>query len=180
MSDDLHVNGPAAFALGALDAEGERAFLAHADACADCRAAAADLKDVTVEVLAGGAGQRLPAPSARAQMLALAEAPRGPVDVTAYEWTEIAPGVRAHEVRNDPMVRSVLIWADPGARHPTHRHLGEEHILVLKGALADERGVYGPGEVCHSRRGEIHSETIVSDDECLCFAVYFDGGIEPV
>lgn len=121
-----------------------------------------------------------PLPRARDHVLALAEAPRGEVDVAAYTWTEIAPGIRAHEVRNDPRRRAVLIWADAGAVHPRHRHVGEEDILVLKGTLRDERGTYGPGEVCHSRRGEIHSESITKDGACVCFAVYYDGGIEPV
>ena len=121
-----------------------------------------------------------PAASAREHVLALAAAPRGDVDVAAYAWMEIAPGIRAYEMRNDAHVRSCLIWADAGAVHPRHRHLGEEDILILKGTLRDERGVYGPGEICHSRRGEMHSESITADADCVCFAVYYGGGIEPV
>jgi putative transcriptional regulator len=121
-----------------------------------------------------------PAGSVRDHVLALAQAPRGDVDVADYPWTEIAPGIRAFEMRNDARVRACLIWADAGAVHPRHRHLGEEDILILRGRLRDERGTYGPGQVCRSRRGEIHSETITTDADCVCFAVYYDGGIEPV
>jgi anti-sigma factor ChrR (cupin superfamily) len=179
MSDELHLHGAADLAAGALDPEAEQAFHAHTALCAECRRAAADLQEVVATTLAAAGGAPAPAPSAREHVLALARAPRGPIDLTAYTWTEIARGIRAHEIYNEGGVRGVLIWADSGARHPTHRHVGEEDLLILQGALADERGVYGPGEVCRSRRGEIHSETIVSDGECVCFAVYYHGGIEP-
>lgn len=135
-----------------------------------------DLQALADSVFAADAPQ--PAPSIRAQVMALAEAPRGEVDVSAYDWTEIAPGIRAVDVRNDDDIQSRLIWADAGAVHPRHRHVGEEDVLVLKGTLRDERGTYGPGEICRSRRGEIHSESVTADGECICFAVYYDGGIE--
>ena len=139
-------------------------------------------EDLELQALADSvfaADTAAPASAVRDHVLALAQAPRGDVDVADYDWTEIAPGIRAFEMRNDARVRAVLIWADAGAVHPRHTHLGEEDILVIKGTLRDERGVYGPGEICHSRRGEIHSESITADADCVCFAVYYDGGIEP-
>jgi anti-sigma factor ChrR (cupin superfamily) len=143
-------------------------------------------EDVELQALADSVfaeeGLLPPRVEVRDQVMALADAPLGPIDVAAYAWTEIAPGIRAHEVRNDPArgIRSCLIWADAGAVHPTHRHLGEEDILILKGALRDERGVYREGEICRSRRGEIHSESILPDGECICFVVYYQGEIEAV
>lgn len=178
---DIHNEGPVAYALGALDASERMAFEAHLVDCEECRRAAAEMKDVAARVLARAAGDVEPTAMLRERVIALADAPRGEVDVTAYRWIEIAPGIRAHEVKSDPRFRSVLIWAEPGARHPSHRHLGEEDILVLKGALQDERGIYHVGEICRSRRGEIHSESVVaSEGECICFAVYYGGGIERV
>jgi anti-sigma factor ChrR (cupin superfamily) len=177
---DIHREGPAAFALGALDTSERLAFEAHLADCDECRVAAAEMKEVAARVLARAAGEAEPVAMLKERVIALAEAPRGEVDVTAYRWIEIAPGIRAHEMRSTPTYRSVLIWAEPGARHPSHRHLGEEDILVLKGALQDERGIYRVGEICRSRRGEIHSESIVPEGECICFAVYYGGGIEHV
>jgi anti-sigma factor ChrR (cupin superfamily) len=177
---DIHGEGPAAYALGALDASQRLAFEAHLVDCDECRRAAAEMKEVAARVLARAAGDVMPAALVRERVVALADAPRGEVDVTAYRWIEIAPGIRAHEVRNEERFRSVLIWAEPGARHPSHRHLGEEDILVLKGVLQDERGLYGVGEICRSRRGEVHSESVTMDGECICFAVYYGGGIERV
>ena len=145
-----------------------------------------EAEDLELQELADGVFASVsavaPAASLRDQVMALAEAPRGEIDLAAYTWTEIAPGIRAHEVRNDPErgIRSCLIWAAAGAVHPRHRHLGHEDILILKGALRDERGLYRAGEICRSRRGEVHSESITPDADCICFAVYYQGGTEPV
>lgn len=179
--DDLHSHGAAALAAGALSAEEHAAFEAHAAGCDECRRSAAELQEAAAATL-GRAHEVRPAGRARHHVLALADAPRGEIDPSRYEWAEIAPGIRAHEIRNDPMrgIRTVLIWADAGAVHHRHVHLGDEDILVLKGALRDERGVYRAGEVCRSKRGEVHSESITPEGECLCLAVYYDGGIEAV
>jgi putative transcriptional regulator len=121
----------------------------------------------------------IPDPGVRDQLLDLAEAPALPIDVSAIPWEELAPGVRYHVHREDPTrgVRGCLILAAPGSRHPRHRHQGAENILVLKGALRDERGTYGPGEVCRSAAGSVHSEEVVPGEDCLCHVVYY-GALE--
>ena len=48
---------------------------------------------------------------------------------------------------------------------------------MLKGALRDERGTYGPGEICRSAAGSEHSEEVASGEDCLCYVVYY-GGLE--
>jgi anti-sigma factor ChrR (cupin superfamily) len=178
---DLHAYGPAAAALGALERQDERAFEAHAAVCDECRRAVADLRDLAAAALAG-ASPVAPPMAVRDQVLAFADAPRGEVDTSQYTWREIAPGFRVHDLRDDPErgIRTLLIWADAGATNVRHRHLGEEHILVLKGTLKDDRGIYRAGEMCHSRPGEVHAEATTAEEECVCFAIYQDGGIEPV
>jgi predicted ChrR family anti-sigma factor len=120
-----------------------------------------------------------PAPRVREALLDLAEAPALPIDVSAIRWEELAPGVRCHVHREDVSrgVRGCLIWAGPGSRHPRHRHQGAENILVLQGALRDERGTYSPGEICRSAAGSEHSEEVVPGEDCLCYVVYY-GGLE--
>jgi anti-sigma factor ChrR (cupin superfamily) len=180
-TEDAHAHGPAALAAGALGEDERRAFEAHASGCDECRRAAAELREVASATL-GRAHELPPAARARDHVLALADAPRGEIDPAKYEWAELGPGIRAHEIRHDTVrgIRTVLIWADAGAVNDRHVHLGDEDILILKGALRDERGVYRAGEICRSRRGEIHSETITTDGECFCLAVYYGGGTEAV
>jgi anti-sigma factor ChrR (cupin superfamily) len=127
------------------------------------------------------AGPASPQPDLRQHVLAMADVPQGPIDVTRYEWDEVAPGIRVHVVRDEPErgYRAVLVWAEPGARMATHRHLGDEDILVLEGRLRDYRGEYGPGELCRSRTGSVHAEEAGLDGRCICFVAYY-GGHEPV
>jgi putative transcriptional regulator len=123
----------------------------------------------------------IPLPDARLkeQLLELARAPRSPLDLQAYDWREVAPGIRFHLLAEDPArhLQAGLIWARPGARHPRHRHHGEEVVLVLEGRFKDERGAYGPGEICRSLPGSVHSEAVEGDDDCVCFVLYY-GALE--
>ena len=107
-------------------------------------------------------------------MLDLLGAPALPIDLESYAWDEPLPGVRFCTLEEDPAlgVRKVLVWAKPGARYPRHRHLGDEDILVLAGHLRDERGSYGPGDICRSETGTDHSEEVVGQDDCVCYVVY--------
>ena len=165
-----------AYVLGTLDEADRASFEAHQDGCAACRARLtgplATLGALLREVPPVG-----PAPRVREELLDLAEAPPLPLDVSTIRWEELAPGVRYHVHREDHSrgVRGCLIWAAPGSRHPRHRHQGAENILVLKGALRDERGTYGPGEICRSATGSEHSEEVVTDEDCICYVVYYGG-----
>ena len=140
--------------------EDDRRLLAHEDALLEALASAED-----------------PPEGLREHVLEMSEAPRLPIDFGAYAWEEPIPGVRMHTLREDPArgTRAVLVWAKPGAVVPAHRHLGDEEILVLQGALRDHRGRYGPGDVCRSRTGFVHSEEVLSEGDCVCFVVYHGG-----
>ena len=130
--------------------------------------------------LALGLPPALPPDSARDRLLRLAGAPRSVASLPREGWSEWAPGLHALVVSEEPDagVRSVLVRGRPGVVVPRHRHLGDEDILVLAGHLNDGRTVYGPGELCHSATGSVHSEEVVGDTECVCFVVYY-GGHEP-
>lgn len=163
-----------AYALGELGAADHASFEAHQETCVLCREAAED----TARALTGIAVALPPAPprdALRAQLLDLAEAPRWPIDLESIQWDEWMPGVRGHVLKDEAErgVRKCLIWAQPGAKSPTHRHGGDECILVLKGALKDERGEYYAGELCRSREGSVHTEEVVSGEDCVCYVVYY-------
>jgi len=121
-----------------------------------------------------------PDPGLREHVLELARAPRGPLDLAGYAWDDYAPGLRIYVLEDDPALgrRAVLVWGRPGSGMPRHRHLGDEEILVLQGRLRDERGEYGPGDVCRSRVGSVHHEEVVGAEDCVCYVVYH-GGHEP-
>jgi putative transcriptional regulator len=177
--DDAYAPLVEPYALGALDAAERESFEHHLDGgCVGCREALARDRAV-LGALPRAVAAAEPRSAVREQLLDLAGAPREVPDLASIEWNEVVPGVRVHVLREDPARRLVacLVWASPGARHPRHRHLGDEVILVLQGALADECGSYGPGAVCRSREGSIHSEVALPGDDCVCYVLYY-GGLE--
>jgi len=116
-----------------------------------------------------------PRDSLRQELLDLAHAPSGRIDPAAHAWTELGPGIRLVELARDPGrgMRGCLVWATPPARTPTHRHLGDEVILVLQGALRDEHGSYHAGQICRSRKGSVHTEEVLPGEDCFCYVVYY-------
>ena len=167
------------YALGALEDEDASAFEQHlASGCAECLAAAAAASSALGRFAKGLPGPSV-GPAVREQMIDLAEAPQLPIDLASLDWEEIGPGIRLHTVKEDPArgMRACLAWVAPGAINSTHRHLGDECILVLQGALRDERGEYGPGELCRSRKGSVHHEEAMPGEDCVCYVVYY-GALE--
>jgi putative transcriptional regulator len=169
-----------AHSLGLLEGEERLGFEQHLGGCAGCQeavsASASALARLTHSVAA-------PPPDGllRQQTLDLADSPPLPIDPSAYDWLEVAPGIRIHLVKEDPVrkMRGCLVWAGPGVSHARHRHGGDEVILVLQGRLRDDRGDYGPGEICRSRTGSVHAEEVLPGDECFCYVLYY-GDLEYV
>lgn len=58
----------------------------------------------------------------------------------------------------------------PGARAPLHEHLGFEHIAMLEGSQADERGVYPEGTLAINPPGSRHS--VWSDRGCIALLIW--------
>jgi anti-sigma factor ChrR (cupin superfamily) len=174
MANDAFLPLAEPYALGALEPEERAAFERHKAACPACQGAVASAS----RALSGVTEGLVPAPprsSLRDELLDLAAAPVWPFDLASVDWQELGPGIRFNVLHEDAArgVRRCLVWATPGARMDTHRHGGDEAILVLKGALRDERGVYGPGALCRSRKGSVHSESVEGDEDCVCYVVYY-------
>jgi hypothetical protein len=164
-----------AYVLGALGAGEVEGFRGHlAQGCSSCDRLLADREGVVRALSLGLAGEPPPA-AVRIQVLDLADAPRGPIDPASYSWEVVAPGVRLHVLKDEPErgVRKCLAWGSPGARTETHRHHGDEVILVLQGGLRDHRGTYHAGQICHSRDGSVHAEEVLPGEDCICFVVYY-------
>lgn len=163
-----------AYSLGALDEQERDAFERHLAGCGDCHGAV-ESANRAIPGLVSSLPQVSPRGALRSQLLDLAGAPRWPLDLSALSWEDLAPGIRRHTIEEQPErgLRKCLVWAQPGARNATHRHGGDECILVLEGGLKDERGEYHAGELCRSRQGSIHSEEVLPGEDCVCFVVYY-------
>lgn len=63
-----------------------------------------------------------------------------------------------------------------GSRIPRHSHGGNEFTMVLAGGFSDERGAYGPGDVCVNGPNDTHQPVADEDEVCYALAVR-DGGL---
>lgn len=63
-----------------------------------------------------------------------------------------------------------------GSRIPRHSHGGNEFTMVLAGGFSDERGTYGPGDVCLNGPNDTHQPVADEDEVCYALAVR-DGGL---
>lgn len=67
--------------------------------------------------------------------------------------------------------RAHLLFAERQTPVASHRHVGREAVLVIKGAFWDDGVRYGPGDVAVSEDGSVHSPYIDEAEDCLCLAV---------
>ena len=96
----------------------------------------------------------------------------------AFSRTGI-PGVRRLRISGGPRRADAaleLLRLAPGTRFPTHRHLGEELVLVLEGSYCDAGRRYGPGAEQRMAPGSAHALEVTRPEPCVATVV--SGGIE--
>lgn len=98
------------------------------------------------------------------------------VDPGSRPWVERRPGVHWKTLWEEGDRRAVLIRYDAGAVIPRHRHLGDEQIWVLEGAVSDDTGICRAGAYARRPPGCVH--TVTSKDGALVVAL-MSGSTEP-
>ena len=164
-----------AHALGTLDGDELTQFQGHlATGCEACLREI-ETHESMLGTLAASAPHVPPAPGVKDRLLDLADAPRLPIELGAYDWKEPFPGFRYVVLRQEPSRRltACLLWAKPGSRYPAHRHGGEEAVLVLQGTYRDEQGDYGPGQIARRPAGSVHSVEVPPGDDCISYIVSY-------
>jgi putative transcriptional regulator len=87
-------------------------------------------------------------------------------------WQRLGAGVAAASLSaSNTTERAHLLWARPGTGIATHRHIGREVVLVLKGAFWDDGVRYGPGSIAIGEDGTVHAPRIDDAEDCVCLAV---------
>jgi anti-sigma factor ChrR (cupin superfamily) len=94
-------------------------------------------------------------------------------------WQERQPGVRMKAIWEHPesQRRAVLTRIEPEAKLPLHRHVGDELVFVIEGALSDEFGTVTAGNMGYRPNGCVH--TISTQHGATVLAIV-TGGVEPV
>lgn len=92
-------------------------------------------------------------------------------DFANLPWQVFRDGIEIYPIyENQQGCSAALLRYAPGASIPTHAHTGYEHIFILEGEQADERGVYSQGTLMISPTGSSHS--IVSHTGCVVLAIW--------
>jgi len=111
-------------------------------------------------------------------MAAATNAPSQIISVSDREWQQMMPNIKAKTLWTDPATkrRAQLTRFEPGATLPMHKHVGDEFLYVIEGAIADEAGTVAAGSVGYRPNGCIHS--VSSKNGATVFAI-ITGGVEP-
>jgi anti-sigma factor ChrR (cupin superfamily) len=100
------------------------------------------------------------------------------ISVSDLEWQEYQPGISFKVLWQDPPTnrRAQMTRFAPGAKLPLHRHVGDELIFVIEGAVADESGTVRAGNVGYRPNGCVHTVTTPNGATVLAILT---GDIEP-
>lgn len=176
---------------------------AHAESCSHCRARLADyeavggalMQDLPLEPMAGGFDrllERIDREDATAvqAIFSGARAPGGPADdirlpaaldhLSVGRWRWMGPGMKYARVGtvDEDGVQLVFLSIAPGRTMPEHGHSGREYTLVLKGAFADARGRFAPGDFAEEDEETEHTPVIAEGEVCICLAA-IEGRMRP-
>jgi anti-sigma factor ChrR (cupin superfamily) len=101
------------------------------------------------------------------------------ITVSGLPWEERQPGVRMKSLWEHPTSkrRAVMTRIEPGAKLPLHRHVGDELVFVIEGAIADEFGTIATGNVGYRPNGCVHT---VSTSNGATLLAILTGGVEPI
>src|SRR3989449_6962291 len=81
------------------------------------------------------------------------------ISLSDLAWQERQPGVRAKAIWEHPesQRKAVMTRIAPGAKLPLHRHVGDELVFVIEGAISDEFGTVTAGNMGYRPHGCIHA-----------------------
>jgi anti-sigma factor ChrR (cupin superfamily) len=100
------------------------------------------------------------------------------ISISDLPWQERQPGVRGKNIWEHPESRrrAVMTRLEPGAKLPLHRHVGDELLYVVEGAIEDEFGVVTAGNMGYRPDGCVHAVSTTNGATVLAIIT---GGVEP-
>lgn len=112
------------------------------------------------------------------EILSLPEPVRGAaIDAAGKQgWQMMGLGLKRLKLDVGSKMEVELYRIAAGSKIPRHSHGGNEYTMVLSGGFSDERGNYGPGDVCVNGPADTHQP--IADDDEVCYALAVrDGGL---
>src|SRR5262245_17858948 len=93
-----------------------------------------------------------------------------------WHWTR-HEGIGLHILERNEATgdAAVLIFMKAGCGYPPHRHVGEEHVLVLQGAYEDGHATYPTLSFHTHAPGSVHAPRALEGGDCVLFAIAHRG-----
>jgi anti-sigma factor ChrR (cupin superfamily) len=100
------------------------------------------------------------------------------ISISDLAWQEGPPGVRMKTIWEHPETkrRAVMTRIESDAKLPLHRHVGDELVFVIEGAISDEFGTVTAGNVGYRPNGCVH--TVSARNGATLLAI-LTGAVEP-
>ncbi len=100
------------------------------------------------------------------------------ISISDLVWQDQQPGIRMKAIWEHPETkrRAVMARIEPGAQLPLHRHVGDELVFVIEGAVADDFGTVTAGNIGYRPDGCVHA---VSSKNGATVVAILTGGVEP-
>ncbi|HXJ81963.1 MAG TPA: cupin domain-containing protein [Candidatus Methylomirabilis sp.] len=100
------------------------------------------------------------------------------ISIGDLAWQDGQPGIRTKAIWEHPETkrRALITRLESGAQRPLHRHVGDELVFVIEGAISDEFGAVTAGNMGYRPDGCVHA---VSSKNGATVLAILTGGVEP-
>src|SRR5215831_10198014 len=101
------------------------------------------------------------------------------ISISDLAWQDgQQPGVRMKTIWEHPETkrRALMTRIEAGAQLPLHRHIGDELVFVIEGAISDDFGTVTAGNMGYRPHGCVHA---VSSKNGATVMAILTGGVEP-
>jgi putative transcriptional regulator len=93
-------------------------------------------------------------------------------DPATAKWARLVPGVKRIDLRiGPPATVARLVALKPGLEIPLHDHGGTEFTVIFSGALSDEQGRFGRGDISIREPGECHVQRVEASEVCVALVI---------
>lgn len=101
------------------------------------------------------------------------------ITLSDLPWQGRQPGVWTKTIWEHPETkrRAVMTRIEPDAKLPLHRHVGDELVFVIEGAISDEFGTVTAGNMGYRPDGCVHT---VSTGNGATVLAFITGAVEPL
>src|SRR5882672_8843471 len=81
------------------------------------------------------------------------------ISISELPWEERRTGIKRRLLWEDPATQrqAIMNRIEPSVQFPRHRHVGDELVFVIEGAISDEFGTITAGNMGYRPDGCVHT-----------------------